>query len=206
MFKLVVLMGALAQVSLSQEFSLFARTLDGQYKHNLGVFNYDSDLQEITPLVSPTVVDPEIKQDVPYCIDSRSNDPQLQQTCFTLTELENELHYKLVLSVDTENNDVQKFSMVWNENSTSIEPIVQDPTLAPVAPAILLKKTTKTYADKKKDTARGSEQFSKATEKNEEEVDDRNYLQKNWKQLLIGLVIYNVVTSIIKPGDDKKKN
>ncbi|CAB4253106.1 similar to Saccharomyces cerevisiae YDR056C Putative protein of unknown function [Maudiozyma barnettii] len=205
MFKSVALVGALAQVCLSQEFSLHARTLDGQSKHSLGIFNYDSDTHQITPLVAPPVVEDSIRQDVPYCIDADSKDPQLQQSCFTLMELETILHYNLVLSVDTDTNDIQKFSLIRNENATTIEPIVQDPAMAPVAPAVLLKKKTKTYADKKKDTAQGAEQFSKATEKSEEEEDDRNYLQKNWKQLVIGLVIYNVVTSIMKPKNEKKE-
>lgn len=204
MLKSITLLCALAQICLSQEFQIHATTLDGEQSFVLGKFHYDTTTTEITTVDSHTDVFP---NDLIYCIGMSSSDSSLTQRCFSLLQLESPLHYNLV--ADINDNKIQKMSLVWNRNASSIEPLTLDMADAPLPPVIPLKKTTKTYADKRKEAndLNVVDDDKKKKEKidGEDDEDDRNYLQKNWKQLLIGLVIYNVVTSIINPKKEESK-
>lgn len=205
MLKSVTLLCALAQLCLSQEFQLHATPLDGEQSYVLGKFNYDPTTAQITAIDSQ--ID-EFPTDSIYCIGMSSTESSsLTDRCFSLIELESPLHYNLVANINDDR--IQKMSLVWNGNATAIEPVSLDMAAAPLPPVIPLKKTTKTYADKRKEANDINIVDTKKNEKrageDEEEVDDRNYLQKNWKQLLIGLVIYNVVSSFINPKKEESK-
>lgn len=204
MFKSVISLCALAQLCISQEFQIHATTLDGEQSYKLGKFQYDSTTTEIISIDSQ--ID-EFPNDSIYCIGMSSNDLRLNDRCFSLIELEFPLHYNLVANIN--DNNIQKMSLVWNRNATLIEPLSLDMVAAPLPPVIPLKKTTKTYADKRKEANDINIIDTKKNEKTQggedEEEDDRNYLQKNWKQILVGLVIYNVVGSFINPKKEESK-
>lgn len=203
MLKLVTFLLTFIPLCFCSRLSLYGKTLDGKDSVGLGEYEYNDETNQITIINDKTDL---YKDDVPYCIGMRSNDGKYEHSCFTLIELQKPLSYELVLDIDSVTNEVQKFSLVLNGTLEGIHPIIHEPTDAPMSPAIKLKKTTKTYADKRREVKSGSEQFSKIDkDENDEEVDDRNYLQKNWKQLLIGLVIYNLVTGFLKPSDSKDK-
>lgn len=83
-----------------------------------------------------------------------------------------------------------KLSLKPNPNSNGILPVLRVPTPGPEAPAIKLKKVTKTYPTAKAE-------FGSATAAFEEDIepDNRNFIQKNWKYIVIGLVIYSITNA-----------
>ncbi|CCK71516.1 Emc10p KNAG_0H01020 [Huiozyma naganishii CBS 8797] len=74
-------------------------------------------------------------------------------------------------------------------------------------PAIALKKRYKTYEDKKKEARDVSVDSDDAggSAGSDEEGTMRSWIQENWKKLLLGLVIYNVVASLLKRTQPAQK-
>lgn len=210
MLQLTTLLLAAVPLSQALEVTLYASSLDGQQSQTLGTLDYDESNDSLTALNSADAA--QIPLDgTPYCIGTHSADSALEHSCFSLLELEWPLHYRLELA-GTKGPGNSKFSLVRDESQEGLGGLVVDTAVAPVGSAIPLKKTTKTYADMRKDSEGGVEQFSasSAEKSNDEEKDGAQeggpigYLKNNWKQLLVGLIIYNVVTGFVKPGEEAR--
>ena len=194
----------LLSIPLSQalEVTLFARSLDGEHTQSLGTLDYERETGVLAVTSSAAAAEVPLGNSA-YCIGTHSSDSSLEHSCFSLLELEWPLHYRLEVSGD-------KFSLVHDPTVDGLSGAVVEAGEAPLGSAIPLRKTTKTYADKRKDSEDGAEQFGAgsategASEEEEPEGGPLGYLKNNWKQLLVGLVIYNVVTGLIKPGEEAR--
>ncbi|GAV55906.1 hypothetical protein ZYGR_0AZ00770 [Zygosaccharomyces rouxii] len=177
----------LASVALCNELKLQLRNIETDMTVPWGFYNVDNvnlDASTLEPLSE------ERKDQGPYCVDALYNGKLIP--CFSFLDVESPLHYNLV--IDVHDQELKKLSLIHNPEVSGIEPRVRTPIEGPEPPAVKLKKTTKTYQDKKADKEATTAQFS--SEDNEEE--NKTWFQKNWKVLLIGLVMYNVVAAMNK--------
>lgn len=133
-----------------------------------------------------------------YCIGAKIEDDETQTEvpCFSYLELEAPLHHDII--VDIYDEELYKLTFSYNEHHLGIIPIIREVTTGPTAPAIKLKKVTKTYADKKVNRDEGTAQFAE-----DDEIVEKTWIQKNWKMLVIGLVLYNLIVN--RPGGGDKK-
>lgn len=175
---------AFASSAIAEQFTLTARRVDSDQSLPLGVFDYEKN-----PLVISQVSTAEqtLSEEDAYCIDATFVESGRTIPCFSYLEVQSPLQYSLI--VDAHGDEISKLSFVYNSGVEGIVPIIRRPSSGPAAPAIKLKKVTKTYKDVKAAKDAATVQF-----KDEGEADDRSWIQKNWKMLLIGLVVYNVIT------------
>ena len=144
----------------------------------------------------------EIDPNTLYCIRVGDHD------CFTVLQLMTPLSYELVW-----NYEINRFALVYNEslidhpvynNNTGnvIFPVVRPSTKSPLGDVIKLKKVTKTYADKKKELSNvildkedGDDLSNDGENKNRDSgnEEDKSWLEKNWKRIIVGIVLYNLV-------------
>ncbi|KOH00909.1 Emc10p DI49_0250 [Saccharomyces eubayanus] len=138
-----------------------------------------------------------------YCLNAEI-EGKLDMPCFSYMKLETPLRYDLIVDVD-ENDAVNQVSLSYNDKNDAIVGVVRYPEEGASAPVAKLKKKTKTYADKK---ASNSKDGSTAQFEEDEEVKEVSWFQKNWKMLVIGLLIYNFVAGSLKKqaqtGEAKK--
>ena len=157
----------------------------------------------------------EIDPNTLYCIRVGDHD------CFSLLQLVTPLSYELVW-----NYEINRFSLVYNESlvdsaiynnytGNQILPIVRSSTKSPLGDVVKLKKVTKTYADKKKelnnvilDKEDGDELNNDGKNKNRDSgyEEDKSWLEKNWKGIIVGIVLYNLVVVGFKkqPTEEQK--
>lgn len=100
------------------------------------------------------------------------------------------MHYDLYLDTKHNANILYKLSLKPNPHAHGIEASLKKPVPGPEAPAVKLRKVTKTYEDKKAKLDPSAASFEEDIE-----IDDRSFLQKNWKFILIGLALYAFSTS-----------
>lgn len=182
----------LASVVLCNELKLQLRNIGTGATIPWGLYNYDG--------VNASTLEPaseQMKDEGPHCVDAVDDGEFIP--CFSFLTIENPLHYNLV--IDIYDQQLKKLSLIHNPEVTGVEPYIRSPVQRPEPPAVKLKKTTKTYQDKKADKEATTAQFS--SEDNEE--DNRTWFQKNWKVLLIGLIMYNVVSVMNKQGESQQE-
>lgn len=176
-------LAASVSLAIAEEFTLNARPISSDQSFQLGIFDY-----EIKPL-SVSQVSPakgELPSDTAYCVDATFEQSGTTIPCFSYLELQYPFKYSLI--IDLHDEEISKLSLVYNSGVEGIVPTIRRPVNGPEAPPFKLKKVTKTYKDKKAAKDAATAQF-----KDEEDVDDRSWMQKNWKMLLIGLVVYNII-------------
>lgn len=115
---------------------------------------------------------------------------------YTLESITNEfnkvkypLHYDLFIDTRHDSHLLYKLSLKPNLSAKGINPVLREPVAGPEASAIKLKKVTKTYEDKKSKLGSPAASFEEDIE-----PDERTFVQKNWKYMLIGLVLYTVIS------------
>lgn len=167
-----------------QKISLRARSIDSNLQVHLGDFDYNKQALSVTPF-SPATEELVIKG--ASCIDAALGEDEDAFPCFSYLELMDPLHYDLIVDLHGEN--ISKLSLVYNSDAQGIVPVIRHPVNGPEAPAIKLKKVTKTYKDKKAAKNAATAQFEE-----DADLDNRSWFQKNWKMLLIGLVAYNLIS------------
>ncbi|AJP37781.1 AHL_G0009320.mRNA.1.CDS.1 [Saccharomyces cerevisiae] len=168
--------------------------------------SYSEDAKDATPLgtfeidstsdgnVTVTTIDVQnVEVSGQYCLNAQI-EGKLDMPCFSYMKLRTPLRYDLIVDVD-EDNEVKQVSLSYNETNDAIVPTVRYPETGPTAPVTKLKKKTKTYADKK---ASKNNDGSTAQFQEDEEVKEVSWFQKNWKMLLLGLLIYNFVAGSVK--------
>ncbi|CAI4056484.1 hypothetical protein SUVZ_02G1860 [Saccharomyces uvarum] len=166
----------------------------------LGTFEIDS---TDSGNVTVTTVDlQDVQVSGSYCLNAEI-EGKLNMPCFSYMKLETPLRYDLIVDVD-EKDVVNQVSLSYNDKNDAIVGVVRYPEAGASAPVAKLKKKTKTYADKKASSKDGSTaQFEE-----DEEVKEVSWFQKNWKMLVIGLLIYNFVAGSLKKqaqtGESKK--
>ncbi|QLQ79777.1 hypothetical protein HG537_0C04260 [Torulaspora globosa] len=173
----------LAPLAIAREVSLTARQRTTGQQVSLGAFDFDEQANAVST-VDPAPESLPIEGAV--CIDASFDQGTVEFPCFSFLELQDPLHYSLTLELhDTE---ISKLSLVYDPEVDGIIPTIRRPKAGPQAPAIKLKKITKTYRDKK-----AAKNAATAQYEDNEEVDTRSWMQKNWKMLVIGLVAYNLI-------------
>lgn len=174
---------ALIPVAIAREISLVARQTASGQRLSLGTFEFDEEASTVSK-VDPS---PEnLSLEGSYCIDASFDQGEVDFPCFTFLDLQDPLHYSLVLELH--GTDISKLSLTYSPEVSGINPVIRRPEVGPEAPAIKLKKITKTYKDKK-----AAKNVATAQYEDSEELDTRSWVQKNWKMLVIGLVAYNVI-------------
>ena len=150
-----------------------------------------------------------------YCIGIGDHD------CFNLLQLVTPLSYELIWDYE-----INHFSLVYNDSLINnpidsdnpgnvILPVVRSSTKSPLGDVIKLKKVTKTYADKKKELDNvmldkedgdDSNNDGKYTNKKRDTGKDKSWLEKNWKRIIVGIVLYNLVALGFKkqPAEEQK--
>lgn len=128
-----------------------------------------------------------------YCFHIRENSESLSP-CFMMLEWNSTLPYKLTYNLDT-----RLYSLHLNEdNESSVGKSMvfekEHASTAELADITPLKKITKTYADKKKD----AKNVLIDDDKNDIKESDKSWLEANWKKILIGVVLYNLVIAGMK--------
>ncbi|CAI4058007.1 hypothetical protein SKDZ_04G2810 [Saccharomyces kudriavzevii ZP591] len=168
--------------------------------------SYSDDKKDIIPLgsfeidsgsdgnITVTTVDVQnVQVSGQHCLNAEIKG-KLDMPCFSYMKLETPLRYDLIVDVD-DNNEVNQVSLSYNEKNDAIVGMARYPEAGPSAPVAKLKKKTKTYADKK---ANKNKDGSTAQFEEDEEVKEVSWFQKNWKMLLVGLLIYNAVAGSMK--------
>lgn len=188
----------ICNIALGTHLSLHARHVTDGREYNVGQFDCDLNKQEIGSITE--ITDGHLIENERYCIGVKAEDKSINIPCFSLIELIKPLHYNLILDiVKGENgNDINKFSLVYNETANGIVPVFREAVDSEKAPAIKLKKVTKTYADKKKESE------STAVEE-DSELDERSWMEKNWRMLVIGVLVYTFVANGLNPKNEKKE-
>ncbi|CAR29610.1 hypothetical protein ZYGR_0AD02930 [Zygosaccharomyces rouxii] len=184
----------LASVALCNELKLQLRNIETGIAVPWGLYDYDSVTLDASTLESPKE---ENNDQGSYCVDAIYDGETIP--CFSFLDVESPLHYNLV--IDVHDQELKKLSLIHNPEVRGIEPLVRNPVKGPEPPAVKLKKTTKTYQDKKANKEATTAQFS--SEDNEDE--NKTWFQKNWKVLLIGLIVYNVIAVMNKQGEVKQE-
>ncbi|CCF59535.1 hypothetical protein KAFR_0H01250 [Kazachstania africana CBS 2517] len=178
--------------ALCTQFSLYATTLERSDEVSLGEFNMDVESRDISAFEPHNGMD-SLTQGK-YCVGIKSTDHVWDSDCFSFMELQVPFSYDLVIQLDE--NTIQKVSLAYNETTEGIMPKLKETTDGPIAPASKLKKITKTYADKKEDKKLGSE---------ETDEEEKPWYVKNWKSIVIGIIIYNLVVASAKKSQDEKQ-
>lgn len=168
---------------IARELALSARHLNTGQVVELGSFHYDEGANNISKSEPASSSYPYAGA---YCIDASFDQGRTEFPCFSFLELQNPLHYSLV--VDLHGDEISKLTLTYDSDVNDINPVIRRPESAPEAPAIKLKKVTKTYKDKKAAQNKATAQYEDS-----EELDTRSWMQKNWKMLAIGLVAYNII-------------
>ncbi|EJS44268.1 YDR056C [Saccharomyces arboricola H-6] len=158
----------------------------------LGTFEIDS-----TPegkLTVKTVDLQKVETSGQYCLNAEI-EGKLDMPCFSNMKLGMPLRYDLIVDVD-DNNEINQLSLSYNEKNDAIVGVVRYPETGPSAPVAKLKKKTKTYADKK--ASKNKDGSTAQFEEDDEEVKEVSWFQKNWKMMVLGLLIYNFVVGSMK--------
>lgn len=155
----------------------------------------DRDITQTLMSVNGDLVQPSVDLSIerPVCIGARSSEEGYDFPCFHYGQLSQPLQYALV--AEWRSDIIVGLSLIRNNSLNGIVPI-RDPMQIPEgprAPAVPLKKITKTYADKKRAKEEPAVAASQLDE--DEEDKDTGFLTKNWRTILAGIVIYSLVTS-----------
>lgn len=175
-----------------KEFTLEARNIESNDKISLGTFDYDSKSHTVSTIALRTN---KVSSNQAYCLDAKFDNGEMEFSCFQYTELSFPLQYNLVL--DLHGDELEKLSLTFNPAYDGILPVIRAPVKGPSPSAIKLKKVTKTYKDKKAGTKALTAQFEEDVE-----VENKSWIQKSWKKIVLGAVIYSAVSSF---GSGAKK-
>lgn len=181
-------------VALPETRTLYAQSIQTPSRFlELGQFEIEPEMHTITCIneLASATYDSQVKDGELYCIHWDDNE------CFTLVELTLPLSYTLLW-----NYEINKFSLIYNHESNGTKMVVRNSTRSELADVIKLKKITKTYADKKK------EMKNVVLDKEADEVGEgaeKSWLEQNWKKIVVGLVLYNLVAlGFKKPAQDEE--
>ncbi|SCU84593.1 LADA_0D02608g1_1 [Lachancea dasiensis] len=158
---------------------LFVQKPGDAVKAPLATLVYDRE----SNIVNVTEVNESLQEDS-YCVGAQMDENYY--SCFSYVKLRYPLHYDLYLDTSHNTHLLYKLSLKPNPRARGIESWIRDPELGPEAHPVKLRRVTKTYDDKKKASLKsGSASFEEDID-----VDERSFLQKNWKYIVIGLVLY----------------
>ncbi|CEP63811.1 Emc10p LALA0_S09e03026g [Lachancea lanzarotensis] len=147
------------------------------------VYDNESNFLEVTDVIDSL-------QEDAYCVGAQM--AENYYSCFSFIKLKYPLHYDLFLDTKSDSHLLYKLSLKPNPHVSGIVGTIRNVQEGPEVNSVKLRRVTKTYEDKKKNAQLGS---SSASFQEDVEIDDRTFLQKNWKYLLIGLVLYAVSTA-----------
>ncbi|SCW03678.1 LAFE_0G15764g1_1 [Lachancea fermentati] len=161
---------------------LFAQKLGEQDKAPFATLVYDQSSSQFE------IVDVnENLEENSYCIGAEFDGNYY--SCFSYIKVKYPLHYDLFIDTRHDSHLLYKLSLKPNLSAKGINPVLREPVAGPEASAIKLKKVTKTYEDKKSKLGSPAASFEEDIE-----PDERTFVQKNWKYMLIGLVLYTVIS------------
>ena len=145
-----------------------------------------------------------------YCLSLDSN----AEDCFQIADLKHDQDYDLV--INGKNTKKVSLKNIQNENgSFNISAVVSSSLEMPKTPLDLLKKTTKKYEDLKKNKKQASRNNIKNNiakpvheelENVEKEEEEPSFMAKNWRYLIVGFLIYKLVSGGKTATKETKKD
>lgn len=147
-------------------------------------------------------------EDGKYCLSLDSN----AEDCFQIVSLKHDYDYDLEINPKS-NRKVSLKTKPTNSGSFKIVPVVSSSLRMPKTPLDLLKKTTKKYEDlqknKKPSSSNVKNNIAKPVhaelENIENDEEEASFLVKNWRYILLGLLIFKVITSSKEKTTQKKQ-
>ncbi|CAR23660.1 Emc10p [Lachancea thermotolerans CBS 6340] len=179
-FLCVFLLCVTAVLGSEVRIPLFMQKPGQSEKVPLATLIYDPELS----FVDIADINDSFKEDS-YCVGAQM--AENYYSCFSYLNLRHPLRYDLYLDTSQNTHLLYKLSLKPNPNAKGIQPLLRAPVAGPEAQVTKLRKTTKTYEDKK-----AMSNPSAASLGEDIEIDDRSFIQKNWKFILIGLVLYAI--------------
>lgn len=190
LLKVLLLFATVINFSFATVLNLVASPiLDDEDNITIAEFNFED---TTTSRIDKDTLN-KLKDGTLYCFHIKEVNESLKP-CFTMLEWDSTLSYNLTYDLDInlyslyanydDITDLKEGIIFQKEHSSTVE-------LPPVTP---LKKITKTYADKKKD----AKNVLIADDKNDMKPSDKTWLEANWKKMLVGFVLYNLVIAGIK--------
>ncbi|EDO16658.1 hypothetical protein Kpol_1052p5 [Vanderwaltozyma polyspora DSM 70294] len=181
------------RVVLGSELSIYAQEIVGDSRRiPLAVIDYDIETRDLKVIEN----NDDIVSGKRYCISGDNGD------CFSYMSMTKPFHYNLI--IDIHDNKISKLSLAPNTDVDGIVPLIREPIIGEEATVSKLKKTTKTYKQVRDERQSVNEQSSHDTAEEDEE-DNRSWLIKNWRQVLIGLLIYNFIVGFLQKKEKEQK-
>lgn len=147
-------------------------------------------------------------EDGKYCLSLDSN----AEDCFQIVNLKHDYDYDLEINPKS-NRKVSLKSKKITNGSFKVIPVVSSSLEMPKTPLDLLKKTTKKYEDLQKNKKPSSSNIKNniakpvhaELENIEKDEEEASFLVKNWRYILLGLLIFKVITNSKEKKTDKKQ-
>lgn len=196
----ILYLGLTQVIATPEQLTLYAESISNPTDSiALTQFEIDYERVNLTTIPNTTNQTPQINVDGLYCIKFDNGE------CFSLIEFNLPLSYELIWDYE-----INEFSLIYNEtltiNDTNvIIGQVRNSTFSDLADVTKLKKITKTYADKKKEL---SNVVVDKESDDKEDGEEKSWMEENWKKIVVGIVLYNLVTLGFKkqsePTEGKK--
>ncbi|CAL9735279.1 endoplasmic reticulum membrane protein complex subunit 10 [Monosporozyma servazzii] len=195
----VLYLGVTSVLAIPERVTLYAQSISNP-TDSIQLSQYEIDLETHNFTTVPSTIITEttdINTDELYCIKFGSDD------CFSLLQLNTPLSYELIWDYE-----INQFSLVFNEllsnNDTNvILAVLRDSTRSELADVTKLKKITKTYADKKKEI---NNVIVDKEADDEVVADGKSWMEENWKKIVVGIILYNLVVYGFKQQTEVPKN
>ncbi|AMD18710.1 HBL192Cp [Eremothecium sinecaudum] len=167
-------------------------------KHIFGTLIHHITPEEPQGHFELTAINQEFEPDV-YCVGADTSDGR--HSCFAYLAIDLPLRYDLIIDRLPHCSDSLKLSLKLNPNTTGIQIVERETIPGHDAQPLKRKKITKTYNDKKAKVVPGTAAF-----KEDVEPDKRSFIQKNWKVVLIGVLVYAFLSKGDKSSNDSKQD
>ncbi|KAL3234929.1 hypothetical protein RNJ44_02717 [Nakaseomyces bracarensis] len=189
----LVQLGLLLACARGEVYDLFAKDVDSGEKFGIGHVAVDDDTHNVTEVS----LDKFKHLNGVYCFGAQST--SFENDCFSYLRVDPKKN-SYSLAIDMHGEKLEGFSLFREEDSgEEVSAKVRKPVLAPQPPAIKLRKKTMTYAEKKAESKlEAVQKHGKEADDVETEEDQRTFIERNWKKMLIGFLIYNGVVAYAK--------
>ncbi|CDO92588.1 unnamed protein product [Kluyveromyces dobzhanskii CBS 2104] len=150
-------------------------------RHNLAILEISDEFGAKLDLIEDTIVHGKYR----VC----GTFQEYYDECFSFTEINHRLSHELELLVI--GDKVVKMSLHWDGAIDGITPVIKEVGKGAVPESFKLRKRTMTYESKKK-----AERKNTGTAAFEEDlVEEKTFVQKNWKFIVLGVICYAFVSS-----------
>lgn len=196
----VLELGLLLVCVRAEVFEFFARDVDNGQRVQLGSVTLEDNN------VTDVQLDKFQGLEGVYCFGAQSSN--FHDDCFSYLRV-NPKKNKYSLALDVHGDKLEGFSLFRDDEGSEdrhISAKVRTPVVAPQPPAIKLRKKTMTYAEKKAESKlEAVQKQGKEVDIDDDEEDQRTFFERNWKKMLIGFLVYNVVAAFAKQQQEQQQ-